>query len=359
MAAAEWRLIMFTRNDTREINIGGIKIGGGNPVLIQSMTNTKTHEIHATIEQILHLEDAGCQIVRVAVPDIHAADAIREIKKHIHIPLVADIHFDYRLAIACIHNGADKIRINPGNIGGEDNVKEVARLAKANSIPIRIGVNGGSLEKEILDKYQGATPEAIVESALGHIELLEKYDFENIVVSLKSSDVNDTIKANKLFAEKSDIPLHLGVTEAGSSFAGSIKSAVGIGSILSMGIGDTIRVSITGSPVNEIPVAKQILNSLKLAKKGVEIISCPTCGRCNVDLLKIADEIEKKVTNIKRDVTIAVMGCAVNGPGEARHADIGVACGKGEGLIFIKGEVIQKVPEYEIVPALLELLSGL
>jgi len=350
---------MFTRNDTREINIGGIKIGGGNPVLIQSMTNTKTHEIHATIEQILHLEDAGCQIVRVAVPDIHAADAIREIKKHIHIPLVADIHFDYRLAIACIHNGADKIRINPGNIGGEDNVKEVARLAKANSIPIRIGVNGGSLEKEILDKYQGATPEAIVESALGHIELLEKYDFENIVVSLKSSDVNDTIKANKLFAEKSDIPLHLGVTEAGSSFAGSIKSAVGIGSILSMGIGDTIRVSITGSPVNEIPVAKQILNSLKLAKKGVEIISCPTCGRCNVDLLKIADEIEKKVTNIKRDVTIAVMGCAVNGPGEARHADIGVACGKGEGLIFIKGEVIQKVPEYEIVPALLELLSGL
>lgn len=349
---------MYTRYDTREINISGVKIGGGNPILIQSMTNTKTHDVYATSEQIKQLEQAGCQIVRVAVPDMHAADAIREIKRRIHIPIVADIHFDYRLAIACIHGGADKIRINPGNIGGEDRVMEVARLAKANAIPIRIGVNGGSLEKEILEKYDNTPcPEAIVESAMGHIRLLEKFNFEDIVVSLKSSDVGDTIEANKLFAKSCDIPLHIGVTEAGSAFAGSIKSAVGIGSILSLGIGDTIRVSITGSPVDEIPIAKQILKSLKLTKKGVEIVSCPTCGRCSVDLAKIAEEIERKTAIYKKDVTIAVMGCAVNGPGEAKHADLGVACGGGAGVIFVKGEIIKKVGEHEIVPAILEVLS--
>ncbi len=348
---------MFLREDTRKIKIGGVTIGGGSPVAIQSMTNTKTQDANATIAQIKELEEAGCEIVRVTVPDIEAAEAIKEIKKNISIPLVADIHFDYRLAIASIHNGADKIRLNPGNIGGEDRVRQVVTLAKENHIPIRIGVNGGSLEKEILAKYGSPTPEAIVESASQHIEILEKLNFEDIAVSLKTSDVVRTIAAYELFAEKYSYPLHLGVTEAGGVRAGTIKSAVGIGSMLSRGIGDTIRVSLTGTPVNEIHVAKQILSSLDLREKGVEIVSCPTCGRCNVNLAALVDEITEKTSNLNKNIKIAVMGCAVNGPGEAREADIGVACGKGEGLIFAKGEIIKKVSENEIVGTLLSMIK--
>ncbi len=347
---------MFLRENTRKIKIGSLTIGGGSPIKIQSMTNTKTQDAKATIAQIKELEEAGCEIVRVTVPDADAAEAVKEIRKNINIPLVADIHFDYRLAIACILGGVDKIRLNPGNIGGEDRVRQVVTLAKENHIPIRIGVNGGSLEKDILVKYGSPTPEAIVESASRHIEILEKLEFEDIIVSLKSSDVCRTIEAYKLFAEKYSYPLHLGVTEAGGVQAGTIKSAVGIGSMLSLGIGDTLRVSLTGSPVNEIYVAKQILSALDLREKGVEIVSCPTCGRCNVDLASLVDEITNKTSGLKRNIKIAVMGCAVNGPGEAKEADIGVACGKGEGLIFSKGEIIKKVPENEIIDTLLSML---
>ena len=348
---------MFTRNETKLVRIGDVTIGGGNKIAIQSMTNTKTHDVTATVAQINALECLGCEIVRVAVADMADANAIADIKKEIKIPLVADIHFDYRLAVASIQSGADKIRLNPGNIGGEENVKTVATLAKERGVPIRIGVNGGSLEKELLKKYGSPCPEAIVESAMGHIEMLKNQNFDDIVISLKSSDVNDTIAAYKLFAEKSDIPLHLGVTEAGGNYAGIVKSAVGIGSMLSQGLGDTIRVSLTGSPLEEIKAAKQILKSLKLIDKGVEIVSCPTCGRCNVNLAAIADEVADKTAGINRNITIAVMGCAVNGPGEAREADFGVACGKNEGLLFKKGEIIKKVKETDIVSELLKMLD--
>lgn len=345
---------MYTRNETNKINIGGKVIGGGENIAVQSMTNTKTQDAAATISQIKRLEQAGCDIVRVAVPDMDAAEAIRTIKRKINIPLVADIHFDYRLAVKCIENGIDKIRLNPGNIGGEDRVKTVALLAKKNKVPIRIGVNGGSLEKEILAKYKKPCHEAIVESAMVHINLLKKFDFEDIVVSLKSSNVNDTISAYKLFAETNKEPLHLGITEAGSMFSGIIKSSVGIGSMLSSGIGDTVRVSLTAPPEEEIRAAKQILRSLELTDKGVEIISCPTCGRCRVDLQATASKVEKAFENYKGNITIAVMGCAVNGPGEAKSADIGVACGNGEGLIFMRGEIIKKVSENDIPCALAE-----
>ena len=349
---------MYLREQTRKVLAGGLPIGGGSPVVIQSMTNTKTQDVAATVRQIRELEEAGCELVRVAIPNLEAAEAVREIKRQIRLPLVADIHFDYRLAVTCIKNGVDKIRLNPGNIGGEDKVRTVVELAKEHRIPIRVGVNGGSLEKELLKKYGTPCPKALVESALGHVRLLQKFEFEDIVVSLKTSSVKDTITAYRLFAEESDLPLHLGVTEAGSRFAGSIKSAVGIGSLLSQGIGDTLRVSLTGSPVQEIEVAKEILKALELRDKGVEIISCPTCGRCQVQLEKIAEEITQKTSAFKKNITIAVMGCAVNGPGEAREADIGVACGKEEGLLFIKGKILRKVGEAEIVPALLQLMES-
>lgn len=346
---------MFLRKDTRKINIGGLVMGGNDKIFIQSMTNTKTQDVKSTVEQIKELEEAGCEIIRVAVPDMEAAKAVSEIKKEIKIPLVADIHFDYRLAVECIKNGVDKIRLNPGNIGGEDRVKIVADLAKERNIPIRIGVNGGSLEKDLLEKYGGPAPQAIVESAERHVALLEKYGFYDIAVSLKCSNVNKTIEAYRLFAEKSDIPLHLGITEAGSGFEGIVKSSAGIGSMLGMGIGNTIRVSLTGSPVREVETAKEILKAMDLGEKGVEIISCPTCGRTEVDLETVADAVKKKFKGYNGNITVAVMGCAVNGPGEAREADIGVACGKGEGLIFRKGEIIKKVAETEIADALFEL----
>lgn len=345
---------MFTRNDTLKINIGGVVIGGGEKIAVQSMTNTKTDNIEETVAQIKRLENAGCDIVRVAVPDMAAAQAVKEIKNRINIPLVTDIHFDYRLALECMKNGADKVRINPGNIGDTEKVKAVVDMAKKCSVPIRIGVNGGSLEKNILQKYGKPCPAAIVESAMAHIKILEDCDFYNIAVSLKTSSVNDTIESYRMFAEKSRYPLHLGVTEAGSAFAGTVKSSVGIGALLAMGIGDTLRVSLTAPPEEEIKVGKQILKSLDLAEKGVEIISCPTCGRCNVNLQDVAGKVEKAFEVYDGNITVAVMGCAVNGPGEAREADVGVACGKGEGLIFKKGEIIKKVKENEIPQALLE-----
>ncbi len=343
---------------TKQINVGGIPIGGGARITVQSMTNTKTGDVAATVAQIKALEVAGCDIIRVAVPDMEAAQAIKEIKKQIRIPIVADIHFDYRLALESIKNGADKIRLNPGNIGGADRVAAVASAAKERNVPIRIGVNGGSLDKELLAKYKSPTAEAIVESAGKHIKMLEDCDFGDIAVSLKTSDVSKTIEAYKLFSSKYDYPLHVGITESGSRFKGTVKSSVGIGSILAMGIGDTIRVSLTGSPIEEVKVGREILKSLGLAEKGVEIISCPTCGRTRVNLAEIADEIAEKTADINKNITVAVMGCAVNGPGEAREADLGVACGKGEGLLFKKGEIIGKVKENEIVSKLMEMIHN-
>ena len=348
---------MYLREQTKEINVGGVKIGGSAPVSIQSMTNTKTADIEATVNQILRLEEAGCEIVRLTAPDMESAAAFSQIKKQVHIPLVADIHFDYKIALECIKNGADKIRLNPGNIGGRENVSAVAKMAKEYGVPIRIGVNSGSVEKEILKKYGGPTADAIVESASRHIKMLEDENYFDIAVSLKTSDVLKTIECYKTFALKYDYPLHVGVTEAGTVWSGSIKSAVGIGSILSAGIGNTIRVSLTGDPVEEIRVAKAILKSLDLCEKGVNIVSCPTCGRTNVDLPAICDSVEKALEKCNKNITVAVMGCAVNGPGEAREADFGVACGKGEGLLFKKGEIIKKVKEDEIVSALLELIN--
>ncbi len=349
---------MYLREQTKEINVGGVKIGGSAPVSIQSMTNTKTADIKATVNQILRLEEAGCEIVRLTAPDMESAAAFSQIKKQVHIPLVADIHFDYRIALSCIKNGADKIRLNPGNIGGRENVSAVAKMAKEYGVPIRIGVNSGSVEKEILKKYGGPTAEAIVESAFRHIKMLEEENFYDIAVSLKTSDVLKTVECYKTFASKSDYPLHVGVTEAGTVWSGSIKSAVGIGSILSAGIGNTIRVSLTGDPVEEIRVAKAILKSLSLCEMGVNIVSCPTCGRTNVDLPTICDSVEKALEKCNKNITVAVMGCAVNGPGEAREADFGVACGKGEGLLFKKGEIIKKVKEEEIVSSLLDLINS-
>lgn len=347
------------RRKTRVVKIGNILIGGDNPIAIQSMCNTKTSDVDATVKQILELEDAGCEIIRVAVPDMKAAEAIAEIKKQIHIPLVADIHFDYRLALKAIESGVDKLRINPGNIGGEDRVKAVVEAAKAKGIPIRIGVNSGSLEKDILEKYGEVTPEGLVESALRHIRILEKLDFYDIVVSIKASNVPFSLATYSLLSKKVDYPIHLGITESGTEWSGTIKSAVGIGAILAMGIGDTIRVSLTGSTVEEVKVAKAILKDLGLRKFGIEFVSCPTCGRTSIDLIGLANKVEERCRNINKDIKVAVMGCAVNGPGEAREADIGIAGGNGYGLIFKKGEIIKKLPENELLDALMEEIEKL
>lgn len=347
--------------DTKKIRIGNRYIGGGEPILLQSMTNTHTQDIKETVEQIKKLESAGCDIVRVAVPDMDAAKAVAEIKKAIRIPLVADIHFDYRLAIEAIKSGADKIRINPGNIGENNRVKLVVDTAKAYGVPIRVGVNSGSLEKDLLIKHGGPTADALVESALNNIRLIEDMDYDQIVLSIKSSDVLLSIESYSKASEQTSYPLHLGITEAGTVLTGSIKSSVGIGILLYQGIGDTLRVSLTGDPVEEIYAAKEILKSLKLLTEGIEIISCPTCGRTNVDLIKIAEEVERQVRGIKtkKPIKLAVMGCAVNGPGEAREADIGIAGGKGEFLLFLKGQVIGKVPEAFAIEALLKEIDKL
>ena len=341
------------RKTTKTVDIGGVKIGGNNPVAIQSMCNTDTRDVKATVNQILRLEEAGCEIIRVAVPDQEAAAAVADIKKAIHIPLVVDIHFDYRLALECMKNGADKVRINPGNIGGTDRVKKVVETAKERSVPIRIGVNGGSLEKELIEKYGGPTADALVESAMRHVKILENEDFDNTVVSIKISNVPVMIEAYRKFSEISDLPLHIGVTEAGTLRSGTIKSAIGIGSLLSDGIGDTMRVSLTADPVEEIYVAYDIQRILGLRKKGVQLVSCPTCGRTRINLIEIANEVEKRLANVDKDITVAVKGCAVNGPGEAREADIGIAGGCGEGLIFRKGKIIKKAPENKIIDELM------
>ncbi len=349
----------YTRRKTREINIGGVKIGGENPIAIQSMCNTDTRNASETVEQIKRLEEAGCEIIRVAVPDMEAAEAVREIKNKINIPLVADIHFDYRLALKCMDNGIDKIRINPGNIGSEDRVRQVADMARKNHIPIRIGVNSGSLERHLVEKYGGVTPEGLVESALGHVKLLEENNFYDIAISIKASNVPFSIEVYDLLSNTVDYPLHVGITEAGTVWRGTIKSAVGIGAILSMGIGDTIRVSLTGDPVEEVYAAKEILNDLRLRSFGVEFISCPTCGRTSIDLIRIANEVEERVKNINKNIKVAVMGCAVNGPGEAREADIGIAGGNGEGLIFKKGRILRKVPENKLIEELMKEIEQL
>lgn len=347
------------RKQKRIVNIGGVKIGGDNPVAIQSMCNTDTRDVKATVNQIHELENAGCEIIRVAVPDMVAAKAVADIKKQIHIPLVVDIHFDYRLALECMKNGADKVRINPGNIGDRDRVKQVVEMAKEREIPIRIGVNGGSLERELLQKYGGVTADALVESAMGHVAILDELNFNNVVVSIKISDVSKMLCAYRKFNEISDIPLHIGVTESGTLKGGTIKSAVGIGALLAEGIGDTIRVSLTANPVEEIYAAYDIQKVLGMRKTGAEIVSCPTCGRTQLDLISIANEVEKRAANIDKPIKIAVMGCAVNGPGEAREADIGIAGGKGEGLIFKKGEIIKKVPQDRLVDELMKEIETL
>lgn len=340
------------RKETKVISIGSKVIGGGNPILIQSMTNTKTEDIEATIEQIIKLEAAGCDIIRCAVPTMEAALALKEIKKGIHIPLVADIHFDYRLAIAAIENGADKVRINPGNIGGTEKLKAVVDAAKARNIPIRVGVNSGSLEKELVEKYGGVTPEGLVESALDKVHSIEAMGYDNLVISIKSSDVLMCIKAHELIADKSIYPLHVGITESGTLLSGNIKSAVGLGVMLYEGIGDTIRVSLTGDPVEEVKSAKLILKALGLRKGGVELVSCPTCGRTQIDLIGLAEQVEIMIQEFDMDIKVAVMGCAVNGPGEAKEADIGIAGGRGEGILIKKGKVIRKVPEDRLLEAL-------
>lgn len=344
---------MMKRKMTKKVQVGSVAIGGDAPITVQSMTNTDTRDVKATVRQILQLEETGCEIVRIAIPDMEAAQAVSEIKKNIHIPLVADIHFDYRLALECIDRGADKIRINPGNIGSKERVREVVKQAKQRGIPIRIGVNSGSIEKELLEKYGSPTAEAMVESALRHVSLLEEHGFNDIVVSLKASNVPMMIEAYRLASTKMHYPLHLGVTEAGTIWAGTIKSSIGIGSLLTDGIGDTIRVSLTGKPEEEVKVGIQILKSLGLRKSGVELISCPTCGRCQINLINIANQVEQRLQNHKKNIKVAVMGCAVNGPGEAREADIGIAGGNGVGLIFKKGEIIKKVPEEELLDALM------
>ena len=342
----------MTRNDTKVIRIGNCRIGGGNPVAIQSMTNTKTEDVDATVSQILALERAGCDIIRCAVPTMEAAEALKEIKKQIHIPLVADIHFDYRLAIAAIENGADKIRINPGNIGSEDRVRAVVEKAKEYNVPIRVGVNSGSLEKELVEKYGGVTAEGIVESALDKVHMIERMGYQNLVVSIKSSDVMMCVKAHELIARECPYPLHVGITESGTLMSGNIKSSVGLGIILHEGIGDTIRVSLTGDPLEEIKSAKLILKTLGLRKGGIEVVSCPTCGRTRIDLISLANQVETMVAEFPLDIKVAVMGCVVNGPGEAKEAEIGIAGGIGEGLLIKKGEIIRKVKEEELLDAL-------
>ncbi len=347
------------RKKTKVVNIGGVAIGGDNPIAIQSMCNTDTRDVAATVKQISALEREGCEIIRVAVPDMTAAEAIGDIKRQINIPLVADIHFDYRLALKCLEMGVDKLRINPGNIGGRDRVEAVVRAAEKRNVPIRIGVNSGSLEKNILEKYGEVTPEGLVESAMGHVNILRELDYDNIVISIKASSVPFSIQTYSLLSEKVDYPLHLGITEAGTLWSGTVKSAVGIGAILSMGIGDTIRVSLTGDPVEEVRAAKEILKSLELRKFGVSFVSCPTCGRTEIDLISLANRVEAECKNINKDIKVAVMGCAVNGPGEAREADIGIAGGKGYGLIFKKGEILRKLPEDELLTALMEEINKL
>lgn len=343
----------MVRDNTKIIKIGDRVIGGGNPILIQSMTNTKTEQVDETVEQILNLEAAGCDIIRSTVNTVDAAKAFEQIKKRIHIPLVADIHFDYKLALMAIEYGADKIRINPGNIGGEDKVREVVEKAKAYHVPIRVGVNSGSLEKQLVEKYDGVTAEGIVESALDKVRMIEKYDYDQMVISIKSSDVMMCVKAHELIANQTSYPLHVGITEAGTLLRGNIKSSVGLGIILNQGIGDTIRVSLTGDPVNEIITAKQILKTLGLRKGGIEVVSCPTCGRTSIDLIGLANQVENLVTEFEDlDIKVAVMGCVVNGPGEAKEADLGIAGGLGEGLLIKKGEIVRKMPESELLQAL-------
>ena len=348
------------RDETRQVRIGNRVIGGGNPILIQSMCNTKTENVRETVEQILALERAGCEIIRAAVPTPEAARALGEIKKQIHIPLVADIHFNYRLAIAAMENGADKIRINPGNIGSRERVKAVVDCARERGIPIRVGVNGGSLEKSLLAKYGGVTAEGLVESALEQVAVIEDLGYDNLVISIKSSDVLMCVKAHELIARRTDYPLHVGITEAGTVTAGNIKSAIGLALILNQGIGDTIRVSLTGDPVEEVKSAKLILKTLGLRKGGIEVVSCPTCGRTCIDLIGLAGKVEKLAAEFDDlDLKLAVMGCVVNGPGEAREADLGIAGGVGEGLLFRKGEILRKVPEDELLDALRKELEAL
>ena len=343
---------MMERHKTREVKIGNRIIGGNHPIAIQSMTNTKTEDVAATVAQIHQLTKAGCEIIRCAVPTMEAAKALGEIKKQITIPLVADIHFDYRLAIAAMENGADKIRINPGNIGSADRVKAIVDEAKSRNIPIRVGVNSGSLEKDLVEKYHGVTAEGIVESALDKVKMIEDMGYDNLVISIKSSDVMMCVKAHELIASKTEHPLHVGITEAGTLISGNIKSSIGLGLILRQGIGDTIRVSLTGDPIEEIKSAKLILRTLGLRKGGIEVVSCPTCGRTQINLIQLANQVETMVAEFPLDIKVAVMGCVVNGPGEAKEADLGVAGGIGEGLIIKHGKVFKKVPEEELLPAL-------
>ena len=351
VAGIEWRWIMY-RSKTKEVCIGNKVIGGGNPIMIQSMTNTKTENVKETVDQILRLQEAGCDIVRSTVPNIEAAKAIGEIKKQIQIPLVADIHFDYKMAIAAMENGADKIRINPGNIGSKERVAEVVKVAKERNIPIRVGVNSGSLEKELVKKYNGVTAEGIVESAIDKVNIIEDLGYDNLVISIKSSDVLMSVKAHEMLAGKTPYPIHVGITESGTVTSGNIKSAIGLGIILNQGIGDTIRVSLTGDPVEEIKSAKLILRTLGLRKGGIEVVSCPTCGRTNIDLIGLANQVETMVQGYDLDIKVAVMGCVVNGPGEAKEADIGIAGGIGEGILIKKGEIIKKLPENELLSTL-------
>ena len=344
---------------TRQINVGGVLVGGGAPVTIQSMTNTPTHDVAATVEQIKKLETAGCEIVRVAVPDMPAAQAIGAIKAQISIPLVVDIHFDYKLALECVKQGCDAVRINPGNIGSPDRVAAVANACKEKGLPIRIGVNGGSLEKPLLAKYGGVTPEVLVESAFGHIKLLEDCDFRDICISLKSSSVPITMKAYELMSRESDYPLHIGVTETGTPKMGVLKSAIGIGGLLALGIGDTMRVSLSADPVEEVYAARDILKAAGVRREGPDLISCPTCGRTKIDLIGLATEVEERLKTVDKPITVAVMGCVVNGPGEASAADVGIAGGIGEGLLFKKGEIVKKVPQDRLVDELFALIEAL
>lgn len=346
------------REQTKIVKIGDRVIGGGNPVLIQSMTNTRTEDVEATAAQILRLEQAGCEIIRVTVPTKEAAEALREIKKRIHIPLVADIHFDYKMAIAAIENGADKIRINPGNIGGKEKVAAVIAAARERNIPIRVGVNSGSLEKELVEKYHGVTAEGIVESAMDKVHMIEELNYDNLVISIKSSDVLMCVRAHEVLARQTNYPLHVGITESGTLYSGNIKSAVGLGIILYQGIGDTIRVSLTGDPVEEIKSAKLLLRTLGLRKGGIEVVSCPTCGRTKIDLIGLAGQVETMAAEFPLDIKVAVMGCAVNGPGEAKEADIGIAGGDGEGLLIKRGEIVRKVPEDQLLMTLQEELAN-
>ncbi len=344
---------------SKQIMVGSVPVGGGAPVAIQSMCSTHTDDVEATVQQILRLEAAGCEIVRVAVPDKESAFAVDKIKERIHIPLVVDIHFDYKLALACIERGADKVRINPSNIGGEDRVKAVADACRLRNIPIRIGVNGGNLEKELLAKYGKVCPEALVESAFGHIRLLNQFDFDDICISLKSSNVQIAMAAYKMMHEQSDYPLHLGVTEAGTRQMGTIKSAIGIGGLLAQGIGDTFRVTLTADPVEEVVVAKQILQAAGIRQDGPNLISCPTCGRTRIDLIPLAQEVEARLRTVQKPITVAVMGCVVNGPGEAGAADVGIAGGNGFGFLFQHGEIVKKVPEEQLVDELFQLIDTL